>query len=211
MNKGRIFAVRGAAARVAICASISFCISDIHWCNDRLTSLSRGRSFDGQPDAKVDGGLECLVDGAAIGEDPENAVDGCLVGRVCLEPQVDTNPLDDENTVFLLDVAFGGGEQPFAGCRNLTRLQRASKGSGESTRGGSDDVVEGGGVGREEIGGHFVVLGNRSMHSEEDGIGFGGEPCPAHGALYALDCDFAGVGNIRHPLFIPQSLGGVQL
>ena len=70
---------------------------------------------------------------------------------------------------------------------NLTRLQRASKGPGESARRCRDDVVQRGRMGFEDTGRHFVVLCHRAMYSEEDGGLLRRQPGAPKRSLYALD------------------------
>ena len=78
---------------------------------------------------------------------------------------------------------------------NLTRLQRASKGPGESARRCRDDVVQCGGMGFENIGRHFVVLRHRAMYSEENGGLLRRQPGAPKRSFYALDPH---TGHVRH-------------
>ena len=82
--------------------------------------------------------------------------------------------LDHQNAVFLLDFPGRVSNQLVYGCRNLTRLQRASKGSGQSTGGGRHDVIESGGVRRKSIRRDFVVLGDGAVNAENYRVGLGG-------------------------------------
>ena len=81
---------------------------------------------------------------------------------------------------------------------NLTRLQRASKGPGESARRCRDDVVQRGRMGFEDIGRHFVVLRHRTVYSEENGGLLRGQPGAPKRSLYALDPHTRHVGYIFH-------------
>jgi hypothetical protein len=56
------------------------------------------------------------------------------------------NAADHQDAAFEFDIADGFRFEPAFRGRDLTRFQRASEGTGESTGGSSDDVVEGGGV-----------------------------------------------------------------
>ena len=80
----------------------------------------------------------------------------------------------------------------------MTRLQRASKGSGESTGGSGDDVVERGGMGREGVRRYLIVLGDGAVDAEEHGLWFGGQVGAAHRASLALDADFGAVDYVSH-------------
>jgi len=56
------------------------------------------------------------------------------------------NPTDHEDLAVLFDLTHRGPDEcPFA-CVDATRLQRASKGAGQSTTGGGDHIVDGGRV-----------------------------------------------------------------
>jgi hypothetical protein len=59
-----------------------------------------------------------------------DTVDGVAVRFVGLQVIGDVDPLNDENVVFLADISGRFGPEFSVRCVNLTRLQRASKGSG---------------------------------------------------------------------------------
>ena len=67
-------------------------------------------------------------------EDPRNSFGSLSVFLRCLEEQPDVNTTDDEHAVVFLDLARCIARQQAVAGRDLTRLQRASKGSDESTR-----------------------------------------------------------------------------
>jgi hypothetical protein len=52
------------------------------------------------------------------------------------------NPPDDEHIVFDFDLAQRLGYQTAARCIDLTRLQRASKGSGQSACSCRDNIIQ---------------------------------------------------------------------
>jgi len=62
---------------------------------------------------------------------------------VCTQYQPHVNALNDQHGIFALDLAFRFTDQPPVRRVDLTRLQRASEGSGKSARGRRDDVVQG--------------------------------------------------------------------
>jgi hypothetical protein len=80
----------------------------------------------------------------------------------------------------------------------LTRLQRASKGSSQSTRRGSDNVIQGCGVRLQNRRGHLVMLRYGAVHSEYDRLLFGRKIGPAHGALHALNAYLRPVNHLIH-------------
>ena len=87
----------------------------------------------------------------------------------CCKAQHYANAPDDQHSILGLHFTRRIGRQlPRRGI-DLTRLQRASKGPGESARRCRDDVVQRGGMGFENVGRHFVVLRHRAMYSEENG------------------------------------------
>jgi hypothetical protein len=73
---------------------------------------------------------------------------------------------DHQHTILFFDFPDRLGDQPVYRGGYLTRLQRASKGSSESTRGGCDDVIERGRMGREGVRRHFIVLGDGPVNAK---------------------------------------------
>ena len=90
-----------------------------------------------------------------------------------LEPQLDMDALDDQHLPLELDLSGRFARQEALTCINLTRLQRASEGPGQSTGGRRYDVVEGRGMLLELAGRELVVLGNGAMDAEYDRLLFG--------------------------------------
>ena len=105
---------------------------------------------------------------------------------------------DHQNSVLFLDFAYSLADEPVYRSRDLTRLQRASKGAGESTGGGGDDVIESGRVRREGFGRHFVVLRDGAVNAKDNRRRFGRQVCAAHRASLALDADFGAINYISH-------------
>ncbi len=92
---------------------------------------------------------------------------GCLsMLLICLKFQADVNALDDENIVLQFHFADGFRDQPLIRSVDLTRLQRASKGSRKSTGRGSDNIVQSRGVGFQHVRWNFVMLGHRAVNTE---------------------------------------------
>ena len=74
----------------------------------------------------------------------ERALHGLTVGiRVKRERVFDVDALDHEHAVFDLDLPGRLACEPTLPRCNVTRLQRAPEGAGQSTGGCSDDIVEG--------------------------------------------------------------------
>ena len=108
------------------------------------------------------------------------------------------NAADDEDVILGFNFTDGLRDQTGIRCINLTRLQRASEGAGESTSGGGDDVVERGGVRIKDVRRDLVMFGDRAMHAEQHGRGLGGQPGPTERALEALDLDVRAVNDVGH-------------
>ncbi len=85
-----------------------------------------------------------------------------------LDVVFDPDTGDGDRAVDLLDVALDLGGQLVRMTRNLARLQRASQGSGQSTAGGRDHVVE---RGRQRLRGLGPVeVGDGAVHAELHGL-----------------------------------------
>ena len=80
----------------------------------------------------------------------------------------DRDPLDHEHLVALEDLADGFYLVLLRVDLDLTRLQRAGKGAGQSAAGGGHDIVERRGVRREVLGLDPVVLGDLGVDAEHD-------------------------------------------
>ena len=88
------------------------------------------------------------------------------MGPIALQAKLHVNTLDDQDFLLGFDFSDCFGNQAAVSGRNLTRFQRASEGTAESTRGARDDVIEscrplGKGAWRK-----FVVLGDRAMDTK---------------------------------------------
>lgn len=93
-----------------------------------------------------------------------------LVGRTAVELVANPDPFDHQYATLDFDVAFGFRRQAALTSLDLARLQRATQGSGQSTGGGGDDIVEGGGLRLVGPGGRLVMLGHLVMHPKENGL-----------------------------------------
>jgi len=66
-----------------------------------------------------------------------------LTVRRQFQPVLDVDTANDEHIILFFDFARGLGHQPAFASRNVTRLQRATKGARQSAGGRGNDVVEG--------------------------------------------------------------------
>ena len=80
------------------------------------------------------------------------------------------------------------------------RLQRATQGPGESTRGGRDHVVERGGVRLERPGRGLIVLRDLVVHPEKNGGWLGRHKRLSQRSLDSLDANLRNVGGVAHRL-----------
>jgi hypothetical protein len=96
-----------------------------------------------------------------------------VIGDAQAIPDVD--PLDDQDPVLLLDVASRLDVVHLGIDFDLTRLQRAGKGAGQSAAGGRHHVVERGRVGWVLRRRDPIVLGHLVVHAERHRLGFGGK------------------------------------
>ena len=107
------------------------------------------------------------------------------------------NTADDEHTVLVLYLpAHIRGEPPITRI-DLTRLQRATKGSEHSAAGRGDDVVDRGGMGfREVLFVNSVVPRNLVVNAEDDGIRFAGQLRDSKRSLLSLNANVRDVDDL---------------
>lgn len=183
---------------------------EYHVSKGRLGAAAAGlrQRFQHQLGGDGDGGLEAAVDGAMSGKEAVDAAGSFPVFGIGLEAEDGVDAADDEDIVLGFDFAGRVGDKAIVRGRNLTRFQRASEGAGESAAGSGDDVVQGGGVGLEDVRGYFVVFGNGAVDSEEDGLRLGGEIRAAQRSFDALDADMRAIGDCGHAGNHSSAAGG---
>ena len=115
-----------------------------------------------------------------------------------LKPEDNMDAADDQYIILQFDFADCLRHQSFIRGVYVTRLQRASKGSGQSTRSCGDNVVQGRGMGLEDRWRNFVMLRHGPMHSEDYRLRFGREISPANGSLHAFNSHMGPVNHFRH-------------
>lgn len=111
-----------------------------------------------------------------------------------LQPVADVDSLQDEDASLDLDFTHGGRNESFVAGGNLTRLQRASQSSGQSSGGGSNHVIDGRGMRIVNVGVDFVVLGHGSVDSEEHRLLLRRKVRPPQRALDSFDADLGSIG-----------------
>ena len=138
------------------------------------------------------------IDRAFLGEKTMNPGGRFPLGFGCSELQPHMNPPDHQDVVLQLDFTDGFRDETIVRCRNLARLQRASKGAGESAGGGGDNVVQGGRVFLERSGRQLVMRGHGAVRAEDHRFAFGGQVRPANGPLDPFESDFGAVHHFSH-------------
>ena len=116
------------------------------------------------------------------------------------------NAPDDQYTVFHFDFAHCIRGQAIVRSRDLTRLQRASKGAGQSTGRRRDDVVQCGRVRLQRPVRHLVVLGHGAVHSENHRLALGRQIRPSDWPLHALDSNLGTIHNVGHEVIVAHAL-----
>jgi hypothetical protein len=116
----------------------------------------------------------------------------------CAQFHPHMNSADDEDTILQIDFTHRFRDKAFVRCVDLTRLERASKGSGKSTGSRGNNVVQGCSVRFEHRWGHFVMFRHCAVDAEDHGRRLRGEICSAHGSFYPLDSDFGTVDYFCH-------------
>ena len=140
---------------------------------------------------------KAAVDGTPIGEDSMDALDRGADIFLSLQREFDVNTADDEYTVFVLYLpAHIRGEPPITRI-DLTRLQRATKGSEHSAAGRGNDIVDRGGMGfRQVLFVNSVVPRNFVVNAEYHGIRFAGQLRHSKRSLLSLNANVRDVDDL---------------
>jgi hypothetical protein len=94
---------------------------------------------------------------------------------------------NDEDIVLQFDFTHSLRYESLIRCIDLTRLQRASVGAGQSTGGRSDNIIQRCSVRLQYRRRNPVMFRHRAMHTENHGLGFSGEPGSANRPFDAFD------------------------
>jgi hypothetical protein len=116
-----------------------------------------------------------------------------------LQLVLNMNALDNEHSILrLLDFSTNLACQSTVGF-NFARLQRAPEGSEQSTGNRGHQIVDGSGMGLAEIlGSHSIVLGDGSVHAEDDWFGFPGKLRGTDRPPNSLNVRFRYVSDLSH-------------
>ena len=115
-----------------------------------------------------------------------------------LERQSHVNAADHEYVVLQFYLTHCVPHQAFAGCIDLTRFQRASKGSRQSTCRGSNNVIKRCGARFRDSGRNLVMLRNGAVDSENDWLRLSREIRFTNRAFDALDSDLGTIDDVGH-------------
>ncbi len=114
------------------------------------------------------------------------------------EPVAHVDALDDQDVVLGLDLADRLHVVAVGIDFDLTRLQRAGEGAGQSAPGSGDHVVERCGVWRILLGANAIVLGDLRVHTEHDRSLLSGQVREPLRTAESLDPHPRDVGNLAH-------------
>jgi hypothetical protein len=142
--------------------------------------------------------LQRAIDRTSVGEDTVDAVCLISVRLLGLQFQDDVYAADHEDIVLQLNFADRFRHQSRIRGIYLTRFQRASEGSGQSTRRGRDNIVQGSGVRFQDRRWNLVVLCHRAVYAEYDWLLFCRKKRSAHRTLHALDAHMGSVNYVGH-------------
>jgi len=149
--------------------------------------------------------FECSRDGytaadtarhrAIIGVKAQHALGSLAFGRIDFQVVTHMNAPENQHLAVQLNFARRFRREPTFASRNPARFQRAAECPGESTGGGSYDIIERGGMRLGDIGADAIVLGDFGMDAEANWL------C-LHGQIRATQRPFdslnAHIGLVHH-------------
>jgi hypothetical protein len=108
------------------------------------------------------------------------------------------NALYYQHIAIFLNFAFALRSQKTFTCWNLTRLQRAAKGAGQSTRRRRNDVIQCRGVRLVDIGVHAIMLGHLRMNPKPDWLTLHGQVRATARPFHPFNADIRCINNVAH-------------
>ena len=160
-----------------------------------LCSLDR---FENQFRVDLNRRLQTAVNRTMIRKEAVNTLGRFSMRLFRLESQSDVNSFYDQDVLLKLHFTHRLGDKAFVRRINLTRLQRASKGSRKSTGRRGDNVVQGCGMRFQHVRWNFVMFRHRAMNSEDHWLLLGRQVCSADRAPHAFDTYIRSISHIRH-------------
>jgi hypothetical protein len=164
----------------------------------RIALDESGRWLEDQFGCDCNRIFQATVNGALVGEETVYPLRRLPLSLISLQLELGVYPPDDQYAIFHFDFTDCFGHQTIVRSRDLTRLQRASKGAGQSTGRRRDDVIERGRARLDRPRRHFVVLGHRAVDTKNHRLGLGRQIRSANRPLHALDSNFGTVHDVGH-------------
>lgn len=158
----------------------------------------RCQSLEYQLRGDRDRWLQRTINRTSVGKETVDPAGGLSVGLLGRQLQDHMDTADHEHVVLQLNFTDRFRHQSLVRGVYLTRLQRASEGSSQSTRRSGDNVIQGCSVGLQDRRRNLVMLRHGAMYSEYYGYLFGRKIRPAQRALYALNAHMGPVNHLRH-------------
>ena len=149
-----------------------------------------GKRLKNQFRANLNSRLEAAVNRTAIGKERIDSIRGLSMRFVRLQCESHVNSFNDEHGILKLDLADCLRGQPLVRGVNLTRLQRASKSSRQSTSCRCDDVIQRGGVRLQDVRRNFVMLSYGAVDAEDHGLRFDRQIGSPDRPFHAFDANF---------------------
>jgi len=123
---------------------------------------------------------------------------GLPMSSLSFQSHPHVNPPDHENVLLQLDLPHSLPDQASSGSIDVTRFQRASKGSRKSTSRGRDNVIERRSARVRDRWRNLVVLGDRSVDAEDHRLRFGRKVSLANRPFDAFNANLRAIDNFRH-------------
>ena len=164
----------------------------------------RGRRFEDEFGGHRDRPLQTSINRTLVCEDPLHTRSGLPLIFVGFESHPHVNASDHKDVILQLNLTDSFADQASTGRVDLTRLQRASKGSGKSACRGGDDVVECGCSWFRNVGRDLIMLRYGAMDTKNNRLRFSRKIRLAHRPFHSLDSDFGTLdhfGNESSPQF----------
>lgn len=139
--------------------------------------------------------LQTSIDRALVGKNSVHTSGSLPMSIVSPKSQPYVNAPDHEYILLQFDLSHSFPHQLSSGCIDLTRLQRASKSSRQSTRRGRNNVIERGSSWVRDGRRNLVMLGDRAVDSKDHRLGFSRQIGFTNRSFDALDSDFGTIDN----------------
>ena len=164
----------------------------------RSSSTKLRKRLQNQLCAHHDRRFQATVNGAFIGEEAVNAAGSFPVSLLRPKLQPHMNAPDDQYVVLQFDLTLRFGDKTTGRCIDLTRLQRASKGSCKSAGGCGDNVIQRRRVRLQSRRWHLIMLGDCAVNPKCHRLRFRRQIRSANRPLHPFNSDFGTINDFRH-------------